>query len=164
MRKGDVLMHRNYAKRVVVLGVILSSMFPVFGFGESILVSTHYPGAKLFGKEVATLCESGIMDRLFGAGHLVFSTEVNEVAYHQDFEASSVRIAKNCGAQYLLEVRIDFATTVADVNDPEKAVYRLYDVAGDHELSEGSFPFSESDEESLETAGAGLASVVLERL
>jgi hypothetical protein len=103
------------------------------------------------------------MDELFAAGHIVISTAANETAYHDSFEDSTIRIAKNIGVRYLLEVRIDFATGLADENDPEQAVYRFYDLIGGKSLAGGVIPISDPDVEAMKEAGSLLASSVLMR-
>lgn len=151
-----------FRKKIVCSFLLLLWFLPGVP-AESILVSTRYPEGKVTGKEHAAWYESGVMDTLFSAGHLVMSTAANEVAYHEEFEESAVRIAKNCGVRYLLEVRIDFATALPEENDPRSAVYRLYDVAGERELTEGVMSISDPEAEAVMNAGSLLASKMLER-
>ncbi len=150
-------------KKVFPLLLLFMTFFPLNAFSESVLVSTRFPDTKLAGKEGVAWYETGIMDQLFAAGHLVISTAANETAYHDSFEESTIRIAKNIGVSYLLEVRIDFSTDLVDENDPEQAVYRFYDVAGGKSLAGGVVPISDPDVEAMKEAGSLLASSVLDR-
>lgn len=138
--------------------------FGSFAYGESVLISTAYPAGKEIGKESASLLETGAMDLFFAQGHIVYSAGLNQSAYHESFETSSIRIAKNCGARYLFEIYLHFESEQADKNDPEAVSYRLYDLSRERELDTGDIGIDGSDAEELSLAGAHAAAEIIDRL
>jgi hypothetical protein len=144
-----IMIQQRYRKKVLLLA-LWTLFFGNMIFGETVLVSSTYPEGKEFGKEQVSWCESGAMEYLFEKGHIVFSTSPNETSYHDSFEGASMRIAKNSGARYLLELNMFFSTALPDKNDPEKTVYRFYDVSVEKELSSGTFSFEAMSEEPAE--------------
>jgi len=147
--------------KTVLLLCAMMALAPALLSSESILVSFHYPEVFEEGKEHALWYESGVMDSFFAAGYLVFSAGINEVVDHGSFEESGVRLAKNSGARYLLEVMIHYKE---EEPIPVKAVYRLYDVRVEAEIAGGAAQITESSGEALQKAGTLLAASILDRL
>lgn len=162
---------RTFRRGVLLLLGLAYALSGSLLFGETILVSSSYPEGKDLGKEQVLWCESGAMEYLFGEGHIVFSTAPNETTHHDSFEAVSLRIAKNSGARYLLELNMRFSTSAPDKNDPKEAMYRFLDVSTEKELSSGKVPFepvegegAEKQTERLMQAGMEIALRVAEGL
>ena len=116
--------------------------------------------------------EDGVMDAFFDAGHIVFNAGVVDGNDKLDIpsERLSLRMAKQGGAYYLLEIDMAYRD-VDDKVQVSSAAYRFYDVLSGAVLTEGTLSVADVDrrpdtpvETICTSMGASIASGALSKL
>jgi hypothetical protein len=127
-------------KRFVLLACFcLSAGLPVGAFGETVLVEVA-PGSASLPPVCLSAVESGIMDVLFGAGHIVF----NDGGWNKDYPIGApqgltraARIAKESGAGKILAVTLSGLVKADGTFRPTKLAYVVYRVSDQKQLLSG---------------------------
>ena len=139
-------------------------------FAETLLVFTvnsvdmnaDEPDVRVVGLQSAV--EEGIMSVLFNDGHIVFNAGVVSSNEKLDIASDrlSVRLAKNGGASWLLEVDLGYVSKGPEIS-LANAEYRLYHLNTDKEIISGEVSPAEvksrpdqDDEELGEAMGEGI--------
>ncbi len=103
---------------------------------------------------VSSAIEEGIMDRFFEAGHIIFNAGINDdhpAELPIDADRLSLRLAKNSGASFLIELDLIYPEGTREKNTiPEIITYRFYTVVSEENLVSGSI-ITGSVRESIET-------------
>ena len=125
-------------KKITV--ILIFSILLFQAYSETLLVYTRnnveaeedFPAAVL---KAQAAVEDGIMSVLFDDGHIVFNAGVVKDEEDLDIVSDrvSVRVAKNGGASWLVEVDL-YYTQSGDEKQFTKAEYSLYDLNKDEQL------------------------------
>jgi hypothetical protein len=151
--KGMSMLIKRSAFCVIFLAVLLAS-----ASADTVMLFSEAPTGKGNLQDSVIYVEDGIMEVFFGAGHIIFNGGFQEYDQEGDDDAAeqtfddvpSFRVAKSGGANYILQVRLQFTADEEDTL-PEKAQYSFFELSSEKKLADGVVLLSEAgDREKLE--------------
>ncbi|MCF7913764.1 MAG: hypothetical protein K9L66_01210 [Spirochaetaceae bacterium] len=131
---------------LLFLGILLSS-----AYAETVMLFSEEPTGIGNERDSIIYIEDGIMDVFFSAGHIIFNGgyqqfEPESAAAQSTFgDTPSFRIAKSGGADYMLQVQLEFTQDDQD-SLPVKALYSFYHLNSEEKLAGGEVLLTEAGE------------------
>ena len=142
--------------RKPALCMIFLSVFGMSIGAETVMLFSEKPAGVGNAHSSIGYVEDGIMDVFFSAGHIIFNggyqqlDEKDAESQSTFADAVSFRMAKTGGADYVLQVQLQF--TADEQNTlPVKALYQFYRLESEEKLADGEVQMTEAgDKEELE--------------
>ena len=137
---------KKTALSLVLLGILLSPAYT-----ETVMLFSEEPTGMGNERDSVIYVEDGIMDVFFSAGHIIFNGgyqqfDQESAAAQSTFgDTPSFRIAKSGGADYMLQVQLEFTPDKQD-SLPVKAHYSLYHLNSEEKLAGGEVLLTEAGE------------------
>ena len=135
---------KKTALSLLFLGILLSS-----AYSETVMLFSEEPTGIGNERDSVIYIEDGIMDVFFNAGHIIFNggyqqfDQENTAARSTFGDTPSFRIAKSGGADYMLQVQLEFTQDDQDPL-PVKALYSFYHLNSEEKLAGGEVLLTEA--------------------
>ncbi|MFO7731452.1 MAG: hypothetical protein R6V86_11895 [Spirochaetia bacterium] len=137
---------KKTAISLLFIGILLSPAYT-----ETVMLFSEEPTGVGNERDSVIYVEDGIMDVFFSAGHIIFNggyqqfDQESKDAQSPFDDTPSFRLAKSGGADYMLQVQLEFTKDDED-SLPVKALYSFYHLNSEERLASGEVLLSEAGE------------------